>query len=97
MKRVGYLTKKTSKGKVYLYIRKSYREGKRVKHQYIYGFGPIETAKEKLYKIFEEEIEFPKELKINGFNLDDVYDWILTLETGVTKSGRLFDIGCFRK
>jgi len=55
MKRVGYLTKKTSKGKVYLYIRKSYREGKKVKHQYIYGFGPIEMAKKSYIKFLRKK------------------------------------------
>ncbi|WP_179290024.1 hypothetical protein [Niallia circulans] len=49
-----------------MYILKSYREGKKVKHQYIWTW-TIETAKEKLYKIFVKEIEFPKEWKISGF------------------------------
>ncbi|MHB0803030.1 hypothetical protein PVK73_26805 [Bacillus thuringiensis] len=34
------------------------------------------------------EKEFPEEILKLGYNLDDLDDWIMTLETGYSKTGR---------
>lgn len=44
MGKVGYLTKKYAKGKLYIYVRQSYRVNKKVKHRYLFSFGPMPEA-----------------------------------------------------
>lgn len=47
-------------------------------------------ALNKMYRIFEQEESFPDTISRNHYTLDDVYDWILTIETGVTSKGKSF-------
>ena len=48
-------------------------------------------ALEKMYKIRDNPQTFPKDLIDKGFELRDLYDWILTIETKVTSTGRRFE------
>ncbi|MDE5055342.1 hypothetical protein NDK25_24295 [Niallia taxi] len=43
-----------------------------------------------MYRIFEQQEPFPKRLSKCQFTLEDVYEWILTIETGVTTKGKSF-------
>ncbi|GAF66422.1 hypothetical protein BTS2_3323 [Bacillus sp. TS-2] len=92
MGKVGYLSKKISKGKTYIYLRKSYREGKEVKNEYLYSFGPMPHALEKMYSIRGNPDTFPKELTNQDYDLLDLNEWILTLETKLTSTGRSFEV-----
>lgn len=86
----GYLSRKKSKGKIYLYLRRSYREEGNVKHQYLHSFGPLPNALEVLYSLRENPENFPISLEEQGFTLIDLQEWILTVETRVTSTGRDF-------
>ena len=90
MKKVGYLSRKKSNGNTYIYLRRSYRERSKVKHEYIYSFGSMPKALEKMYWYRENPEKFPKELEERGYNLKDLYEWIMTMETKVTSTGREF-------
>lgn len=90
MKKVGYLSQKKSNGKVYIYLRKSYREENKVKHEYIYSFGAMPNALEKMYTLRENPEDFPQDLRGRNYNLDDLDDWIMTIETRKTSRGRDF-------
>lgn len=60
--------------------------------QTIYSFGNYEKALEKMYGWRNNPELFPQELKELGYDLSDLHDWILTLETKKTKTGRDFSI-----
>lgn len=90
-KKAGYLSKKRSKGKIYLYLRKTYREEGIVKHVNLYGFGPLPKALDYMYWLRDNPEKFPDTLTFHGFQVSDLYEWILTLETKVTSTGREFN------
>lgn len=92
MKKSGYLTKKHAKGKVYLYLRRSYREKLKIQHEYIHSFGAMPKALEKMYWLRDNPESFPICLIKKGFDLTDLDNWILTVETNVTSTGREFKI-----
>lgn len=89
---LGYLIRKKSKGNTYIYLRRSKRENGIVKHEYIYSFGKMPSALNHLYSIANSEIDFPVELKQNGYEINHVFDWIMTLETERTIHGRDFSL-----
>lgn len=88
----GYLSKKKSNGKNYIYLRRSYREDEQVKHEYIFSFGSMPRALEKLYLMRENPEDIPLRLTERNFDVSDVNEWILTLETQVTSTGRSFEL-----
>lgn len=92
MKKIGYLTKKKSNGAFYIYLRRSYRKQNKVNHEYIFSFGKMPNALEHMYWIRDNPEKFPTELIERHFNLDDLQEWILTIETGVTSTGRNFGV-----
>lgn len=49
-------------------------------------------ALERMYWLRDNPNNFPDVLKMQGFELEDLYEWILTLETGVTSTGRKFKL-----
>jgi hypothetical protein len=49
-------------------------------------------ALEKMYWMRDNPEKFPEELTNWGFNLNDLDDWILTLETQITSTGREFKL-----
>ncbi|KFM94853.1 hypothetical protein D0U04_21755 [Bacillus clarus] len=93
-KKVGFLKFVTSRKRVYVYLAKEiYIEklNKRSvsKTQILYRFGNFDVALEKMFRWRENpEKEFPEEILKLGYNLDDLDDWIMTLETGYSKTGR---------
>ena len=89
--RTGYLARKCYSNKVYIYLRKSFRENGKTKNKTLYSFGVTEKALDQLKGIRSNPDLFPLELKRLNFNLDDVDEWILTLETKVTSTGREFN------
>lgn len=88
----GHLTRKKARGEIYIYLRESFRKGKKVTNKNIYGFGKMPNALELLYSFREDYDLYPKELLEKGYNLDDLDEWILTLETQVTGTGRDFEL-----
>lgn len=90
MKKSGYLSRKKSNGETYIYLRRSYRENGKGKHENIYSFGTMPKALEKMYFFRDNPEQFPTELKERQFDLLDLYDWIMTLETKVTSKGKSF-------
>ncbi len=86
----GYLIRKKRKGNTYIYLRKSKRENGIVKHEYVYSFGKMPSALDHLYEIINDQSPFPHELKEEGYEIDNILEWIMTLETQKTKSGRDF-------
>lgn len=89
---LGYLIRKKSKGNTYIYLRTSKRESGVVQHEYIYSFGKMPNALNHLYSILNDEISFPDELKRRGYEIKHVLDWVMTLETKKTTTGRDFSI-----
>ncbi|MCU5096705.1 hypothetical protein [Bacillus wiedmannii] len=93
-KKVGFLKFVTSRKKVYVYLAKEIyikKSNKRSvsKTQILYRFGNFDVALEKMFRWRENpEKEFPEEILKLGYNLDDLDDWIMTLETGYSKTGR---------
>jgi hypothetical protein len=91
-RKTGYLTRKKAKGQVYIYLRKTFSEGNKIRNQNIYSFGRMPGALESMYQLRENPDSFPEELLKAGYNLDDLDEWILTIETQVTSSGRSFKL-----
>lgn len=91
-RRPGHLHKKRGRGKFYIYLRESFRNGDKVENINIYSFGKMPGALEFLYSIREDYSLFPEELLKKGYNLDDLDEWIMTLETQVTGTGREFKL-----
>lgn len=58
----------------------------------MYSFGPMPDALEKMYWLRDNPEEFPEELKQRHFNLGDLDDWIMTIETRKTSTGRDFNL-----
>lgn len=88
----GHLTRKKSRGHIYIYLRESFRVGKKTTNKNIYSFGKMPGALEFLYTVRDNYDLFPKELLDKGYNYDDLDEWILTLETQVTGTGRDFTL-----
>lgn len=88
----GYLIRKKSKGNTYIYLRKSSRENGKVNHDYIYSFGKMPAALDHLYSIVNDNSPFPTALKNEGYDIQNILEWIMTLETKQTKNGRDFNL-----
>lgn len=92
--KVGFLSRNKANGFTYINLRKSERVIKNGKSQVIktniFRFGRVEKAIENMYTWRDDFDKFPKELKDLGYDFDDLQDWILTLETNVTKTGKSF-------
>ena len=86
----GYLIRKKSKGNWYIYLRRSNRIEGIVKHTYIYSFGKMPMALDKLYAILNNQQELPTELLEEGYTINHILDWIITIEAGITKNGKSF-------
>lgn len=91
-KKIGYLSKNKSKGITYIYLRKSEREKDLVKKKNLYSFGRMPQALEDMYTWREQPEKFPEKLKELGYNLEDLQEWILTLETKITSKGNPFNV-----
>lgn len=89
---MAYLTQVKSKNIIYIYLQvQDYtpEEETSKKRRNIFSFG----RKEQTLKLLQEwnkefAAKFPMELRELGFGKVDLEEWIKTLETGVTKTGR---------
>lgn len=85
VKGTGYL-KKLNKRRWSYFSLYGTKEGKREKEQLFY-FGRYDRAlKEMLH--YRDAGKLPEQLLNLGFTLDDLDQWILTLETRVTRTGK---------
>ncbi|MED1560072.1 hypothetical protein [Bacillus paramycoides] len=88
-KNIGFLTFNRSKGKLYVYLMKAFRENGKKKNITLYKFGRLDIALENMYAWRDDfEDKFPKELLNMGYDWNDLHDWILSIETGDSKWGR---------
>jgi hypothetical protein len=92
---LGYLSQVRAGGKQYIYLTEYCGNqpfsSKTEKH--IFAFGSSHFALLKMKRWFRKfETEFPGELKETGYTREDLKNWIETLETGITKNGRKFQI-----
>lgn len=85
VKGTGYLKFVKSKGHSYVYLHGRLSGEKSKKH--LFSFGRIEAALENMYAIREFNL-LPGELINMRFTFDDLDQWILTLETKVTRNGK---------
>ncbi|MDP4086013.1 MAG: hypothetical protein Q8934_15525 [Bacillota bacterium] len=90
---MGYLSQVRSGGKQYIYLTEYCGiqpfSSKTEKHIFSFGSSQIALLKMKRwYRKFEKE--FPEELSEAGYSKEDLKIWIKTLETGITKNGRVF-------
>ena len=84
----GFLKFVLAKERRYVYLAVAEKKNKRVKTHIVYRFGPLETALETMYGMRDDfENCFPPELKDKGYDLEDLNDWILSIETGYSKYG----------
>lgn len=89
---MAYLERVRAKGNVYLYlkeyaVRKHYANNSII----IYRFGRIDQALKNMQNWKRNYSLFPIKLKKMGFNKKDLMIWIETLESGVHKTGRVFE------
>jgi len=91
-----YLSTTTAKGKKYVYLIKGvgtkdneYGDLVCIK-EYLYGFGRNDKAIKKMREWKDHFEMFPSKLKELGCTEENLLDWIRTLETGITKTGRNF-------
>jgi hypothetical protein len=84
-----FLSKKTTKGHHYLYLQRyQVRDHYKNLKLTVFRFGRLESAKQQMYAWRENFNEFPKELIDLGCTKRDLEVWIVTIETGVHKTGR---------
>lgn len=83
MSKTGFLVKVSSKGREYFYLRKSERlkENKAVKRdRNVYSFGTRSKAIENLQDWKRDIEKMPNDLKILGYDREDVLSWIEQIE-----------------
>jgi len=86
-----FLKSFTAKGKKYIYLY-SYVgvDSREIKLKKLYAFGRSEIAINKMRDWKRDFSKFPVELKEIGCKKADLLEWIVTIETGVTKTGKAF-------
>lgn len=87
---MAWLAQYKAKQKVYVYLQEyNPKEENAKKTQNIYSLGKKETSLLMLKGWLKDfPANFPLQLKEKGFGRVDLEEWIKTLETGVTKTGR---------
>ncbi|WP_017473866.1 hypothetical protein [Amphibacillus jilinensis] len=95
----GFLSVSTSRGYKYVQLRRSVEVGKNektgkrlIKKIVLHTFGNYEKSLESMYGWLNNPETFPEKLIDLGYDLDDLQDWIMTLETKKTKTGKDFTI-----
>jgi hypothetical protein len=76
-----------AKGNIYVYLC-SYDSQEQDK-KFLYGFGRLDKALKEMYRWKDNFFCFPISLLELGCKREDLLDWIKTLETGITKTGRI--------
>lgn len=87
-----YLSQVKSNGKRYIYLcaYDGSQEYSTRRERRVYAFGEARQALKKMRRWKRKFYEFPQELKELGCSEQDLNDWITTIETGKTKTGRNF-------
>lgn len=86
-----YLKTMTAKEKKYIYLYcYSKEKSHRNKEKRLFSFGRNDIALEQFKKWRKDYSLFPEELKSLGCTKKDLIDWIVTIETGITKTGKQF-------
>lgn len=83
-----FISQKRAKGNLYIYLFEYSNTGT-YNTQSLYGFGRKEIALNNMRKWRKDFSLFPKELIEFGCTRKDLNEWIKTLETGVTKTGKI--------
>lgn len=87
---MGYLTQVKVKDKRYVYLTEYIGAQKYItkRERNVYSFGILQKALFKM-RMWEKMPElFPQDLKVMGYDTNDLIEWIKTLETGKSKTGR---------
>jgi hypothetical protein len=87
-----YLNTKRAKGKkyIYLYCYSKKEKNPKKREKKVYSFGRNDIALERFKRWRKDFSLFPEELKMLGCTQKDLIDWIVTVETGITKTGKQF-------
>lgn len=83
-----FLKNVKSKGQVYIYLCAYDRQEK--DRKIVFSFGRIDRAIGKMNSWKGDFRDFPILLSELGCRREDLEDWIRTIETGVTKTGKQF-------
>lgn len=92
---MAYLSQIRAGGRQYIYLTEyvGYQDYSSKTEKHIYSFGNSRMALVKMKKWLRNfDKEFPGELKEMGYTEKDLKSWIKTIETGITKTGRVFKI-----
>ena len=87
-----FLTQFKAKGNQYIYLTTKTPHPEHRKNKRLFSFGQTTSAIQKMQEWQQNFNLFPEELIILGCNKSDLDIWITTMITGVTKTGRKFDI-----
>jgi hypothetical protein len=88
-----FLSTIKSKGNYYIYLYSyAVRQDRFRTAKTVYRFGRKEMAIKKMHHWRNNFEEFPEDLLALGCNINDLEDWIRTLETGITKTGKQFKV-----
>ncbi|MCX4074743.1 hypothetical protein OQZ55_00235 [Bacillus subtilis] len=90
-KQPGFLARVKTNGTTYIYLRQAKRTPNGIKNERIYSFGPAHKALETMLYFFNNPEEFPKPLTEAGYTLEDLDNWMWTLNTKTTPTGKPFD------
>lgn len=82
----GYLKFVKAKGKIYVYL--FGRLENETQKSTLFKFGEINMARELMYQM-RDDTKLPQCLQALGLDYDDLDEWILTLETRLTRTGKL--------
>ncbi|MCI1820249.1 MULTISPECIES: hypothetical protein [Carnobacterium] len=85
----GYLKFVKSRDHLYVYLH-GRLEGEKLK-KHLFPFGRLEAALENMYSIRDSNV-LPEELVSMNCSFDDLDQWILTLETRITRNGKNIDV-----
>jgi hypothetical protein len=92
---VAFLSQIKSGGQQYIYLTEycGNREFSSKKERHVYSFGNSRTALLKMKRWSRNfDQEFPEELKCLGCTKNDLEKWVMTLQTGITSTGRKFKV-----
>lgn len=90
---MGYLSQVKANGKQYIYLTEyiGNQNYSTKNERHVYAFGEVMMALIKMRRWRRKfNTEFPEELKELGYDAADLNEWIKTIQTGRTSTGRKF-------
>lgn len=97
---MAYLSQVKAGGKQYIYLTEycgNQEFGKKFE-KHVFGFGNHKVALKRMKNWLNRfETDFPNYLRNLGYTKMDLENWIKTIETGITKTGRKFKIKSEKK